>query len=77
MNKEYEDKAKALLRYAMGQRGADNEQLASRLKKMGIEMSVGDLENEISRGNFTAAFLLQCIEALDMHLPAMRRTEKQ
>ncbi|MFN4185161.1 MAG: DUF6471 domain-containing protein [Hyphomonas sp.] len=34
---------------------------------MGIEVSARGLENKISRGGFSAAFLLQCSEALKVN----------
>ncbi len=71
INVEYEDKAKALLRYAMSQRGVSPEQLSERLGKFGVEISAGGGANKISRGGFSSAFLLQCMEALDINLAAL------
>lgn len=73
INAEYEDKAKALLRFAMSQRGVTPEELADRLGKMGVDISPGGLANKISRGGFSSAFLLQCMEALDINLAALPR----
>ena len=73
INAEYEEKAKALLRYAMAQKGVDLEGLADRLNDMGIEISAGGLANKISRGGFGGAFMLQCMEALDINLVALPR----
>lgn len=73
INVEYEEKAKALLRYAMSQKGVDLEELAKRLNKMGVEISAGGLANKISRGGFGGGFLLQCMEALDINLVALPR----
>lgn len=73
INAEYEDKAKALLRYAMVQKGAGIDDLASRLNDMGVEISPGGLANKISRGGFSSAFLLQCMEALNINLVALPR----
>ena len=73
INAEYEDKAKALLRYAMAQKGVGIDELACRLNDMGVEISAGGLANKISRGGFGAAFLLQCMEALEVNLAALPR----
>ena len=73
INAEYEDKAKALLRYAMSQRGLTPEELANRLNKLGVEISAGGLANKISRGGFSAMFLLQCMEALEINLATLPR----
>lgn len=64
INIEYEDKAKALLRGTMQIKRVDVEELASRLNKMGVEISTGGVANKISRGGFSAAFFLQCMVAL-------------
>jgi hypothetical protein len=40
---------------------------------MGVEISAGGLANKISRGGFGGAFLLQCMEALDINLVALPR----
>jgi Domain of unknown function (DUF6471) len=73
INAEYEKKAKELLRYAMSQRGIGIEDLAARLEKMGIEISPGGLANKISRGGFSSAFLLQCMEAMSINLAILPR----
>lgn len=64
INVEYEEKAKDMIRGALKETGQDYEALASRLNGMGIEISARGLENKISRGGFSAAFLLQCLAAL-------------
>ncbi len=73
VNAEYEEKAKALLRYAMSQRGIGPEELADRLDKMGIEISAGGVANKISRGGFSSTFLLQCMDALEINLATLPR----
>jgi hypothetical protein len=73
INAEYEEKAKALLRYAMAQKGIGIDELARRLNAMGVEISSGGLANKISRGGFGSAFLLQCMEALEVNLVALPR----
>ncbi len=73
INVEYEEKVKALVRYAMAQKGVDLDELAKRLNKMGVEISSGGLANKISRGGFGGAFLLQCMEALDINLAPLPR----
>jgi uncharacterized protein YidB (DUF937 family) len=73
INRQYEEKAKALLRYAMAQKRVSTGDLSKRLGDMGIEISVGGLANKISHGGFGSAFLLQCMEALDTNLVALPR----
>jgi Domain of unknown function (DUF6471) len=73
INAEFEEKAKALLRYAMAQKGIGIEELTERLNKMGVQISAGGLANKISRGGFSSAFLLQCMEAMGINLAALPR----
>lgn len=73
INAEYEEKAKAMLKFAMAQRSVDFDEMARRLGKMGVEISPGGLANKISRGGFSSAFLLQCMEALDINLAPLPR----
>ena len=73
INTEYEDKAKAMVKFAMAQRGLDFEALAARLGELGVEISAGGLANKISRGGFSSAFLLQCMEAMEINLAPLPR----
>tara|TARA_R110000796_G_scaffold123164_3_gene237460 strand:+ start:525 stop:797 length:273 start_codon:yes stop_codon:yes gene_type:complete len=66
INAAYEDKAKDLLRSMIKETGNDYEALAVKLNFMGIEISARGLENKISRGGFSAAFYLQCLDALKL-----------
>lgn len=72
-NQEYEKKAKALIRYAIQREGVSFEELSERLAKKGIEISPRGIENKISRGGFSAAFLLQCTDALGVELVTLSR----
>jgi hypothetical protein len=74
VNAEFEDRAKRLLRDAIGKRGVTIEELAQRLDAIGVHMSPGGVANKISRGGFSAAFLLQCAEALDVDIKACPKT---
>ena len=73
VNVEYEDRSKKLLKYAMSQRGADYEALSEGLAAIGVTISVKGLENKISRGGFSNAFFLQCMDALDINVAALPR----
>ncbi len=73
VNVEYEDKAKDLLRDAIAQKGVTIPELTERLSAIGVEMSVGGVANKISRGGFSSAFLLQCMEALEIDLEPKTR----
>lgn len=70
INKKYEDRAKAILRDAIRQKGVTIPELTERLSAIGIDMSSGGVANKISRGGFSSAFLMQCLDALGMNLAA-------
>jgi hypothetical protein len=61
---EWEDRAKRLLRAEMARKGVTYQQLTDRLAEIGITEDEHNLRNKVARGKFTAAFLLQCLEAL-------------
>lgn len=61
---DWEDAAKRLLRAEMAKRGVTYAQLVERLNEMGIQEDERNLRNKVSRGKFTAAFMLQCFKAM-------------
>lgn len=73
VNVEYEDRAREMVRDAMRSRGVTVDQLTARLSAIGVDMSSGGVANKISRGGFSSAFLLQCMEALDVDLEPKTR----
>ncbi len=62
---EYEAKAKKLLKGELKRKGVTYAQLAERLGTIGLHETDRNLNNKISRGGFTAAFLIQCLEVID------------
>lgn len=60
----YEERAKAALRRILTERKVSYDELAAKLRRKGIEISDGGLENKIARGTFSTAFLIQCLDAL-------------
>ena len=64
VNVEYETRAKNLLKAELKRKGVTYAQLAERLADIGIHENERNLNNKISRGGFTAAFLLQCLDVI-------------
>ncbi len=64
LTQEYEEKAKNLLKGELKRRGVTYAQLVEMLAGIGVVETERNLANKISRGGFTAAFLLQCAAAL-------------
>ena len=64
---DWEAKARGLVRAEMTRHGLTYTQLVEKLKAVGISEDERNLRNKVSRGKFTAAFLLQCLSALGTH----------
>lgn len=64
VNQEYETLAKNLLKGELKRRGVTYAQLAEKLAAIGVQENERNLNNKISRGGFSAAFLLQCLKSV-------------
>lgn len=61
---EWEARVKGLLKAELKRRNVSYAQLVDRLAEIGVVDSEPNIRNKISRGKFTAVFLLQCMEAI-------------
>lgn len=61
--KDWEDQAKGLLKAELKRRNVSYAQLVEKLAAIGVNDSEPNVRNKLSRGKFTAVFLLQCLEA--------------
>jgi len=61
---EWAIKAKNILKAELKRKGIGYRDLAEKLAAMGTEMNEQSLNNKISRGGFSAAFFIQCFEAI-------------
>ncbi|MEQ9331069.1 DUF6471 domain-containing protein [Thalassobaculum sp.] len=61
---DWEAKARGLVRAEMARHNVTYSQLVERLESIGVHEDERNLRNKVSRGKFTAAFLLQCLSAL-------------
>lgn len=61
---DWESKARGLIRGEMARQGITYAQLVEKLDAVGVKEDERNLRNKVSRGKFTAAFLLACLEAL-------------
>jgi hypothetical protein len=64
---EYEEKAKNLLKGELKRKGITYAELVEKLRDIGVSETERNLANKISRGGFTAAFLIECFEAIGAH----------
>jgi len=61
---DWQEQAKWLLKSELIRRGISNEDLVSLLKNIGVEETKKGIDSKISRGTFSASFLLQCLNAI-------------
>lgn len=61
---EWETKAANLLKAELKRKGVTYAQLVDRLADIGISEKEVNVRNKLSRGKFSAAFLLQCLSAV-------------
>lgn len=61
---DYEALAANLLKAELKRKGVTYSQLVEKLNAMGVDEKEVNVRNKLSRGKFTAAFLLQCLSAI-------------
>ena len=64
VNDEWAAKVKGLLKAELKRRNITYAQLVEKLAAIGVQETEVNLRNKISRGGFTAVFLVQCLEAI-------------
>lgn len=61
---DWEAKARGLIRAEMAKQNITYSKLVERLESIGVHEDERNLRNKVSRGKFTASFLLQCLAAM-------------
>lgn len=61
---DWEMKAANLLKAELKRKGVTYAQLVDRLAAIGVDEKEVNVRNKLSRGKFTAAYFLQCLEAI-------------
>lgn len=61
---DYEAMAANLLKAELKRKGVTYAQLVEKLAEIGVDEKAVNVRNKLSRGKFTAAFLLQCLTAI-------------
>jgi hypothetical protein len=61
---DWQAQVKGLLKSELKRRNVSYADLAAKLGEIGIRESAENIANKISRGAFTAIFLVQCMEAI-------------
>ncbi len=60
-SKEWNEYVKRLLKSELVKRGISHEELASRLREIGLNETKSSIDSKICRGTFSASFLLRAL----------------
>lgn len=63
-SKNWNEHSKRLLKAELIKRGISHEELAIRLQECGITETKSSIDSKISRGTFSASFLMQCLHVI-------------
>lgn len=61
---EWEGHVKRILKSELKRKGLSYHDLAVLLKEIGVRESEPNIRNKMSRGKFSAVFMIQCLEAI-------------
>jgi hypothetical protein len=64
VDEKWQERARRLLKAELAREGLSYKELVERLEKTGLKTSPQNIANQMSRGGFSAAFLLQCLHAI-------------
>ncbi len=64
MDSEWQARVKGILKAELKRRNVSYKDLVERLGAIGVNETEPNIRTKISRGGFTAVFLLQCLEAI-------------
>ena len=63
-DKQSQDRVKGILKAELARRNLTYKDLAERLRAAGVEDNNRNISNKLSRGAFTAAFFIACMDAI-------------
>lgn len=63
---DWEAKARGVIRGEMARQGISYAKLVKKLAAIGVKEEERNLRNKVSRGKFTAAFLIQALAAMEI-----------
>jgi hypothetical protein len=61
---KWQDRVKGILKAELARRHVSYRELADRLAAIGVKDNERNIANKLSRGTFTAAFFVQCLDAI-------------
>lgn len=61
---DWEDRVAKLLKAELKRKGVTYFELTDRLEAIGVHEKEVNIRNKLARGKFSAAFMIQCLEAI-------------
>ena len=61
---DWERRVQTLLKVELAKRSLTYKQLSEKLAELGVQESEPNIRNKLSRGTFSAVFLIQCLTAM-------------
>jgi hypothetical protein len=61
---DWEQEVKGLLKAELARKGLTHSDLVLRLDALGVSVTKASIDSKLSRGTFSAVFLLQCLRAI-------------
>jgi hypothetical protein len=74
-DRDWNAHVKGMLKAELKRRNLSYKDLADMLGKIGVEDSERNITNKVNRGTFTAAFFVQCLEAIGCHMLRLRESD--
>jgi len=72
---EWQDRVKGILKAELARRHISYRDLAARLAEIGVRDNERNIANKLSRGTFTAAFFVQCLDAIGCRTLRLREDD--
>jgi len=74
-SEQWQSRVNGLLRAELARRNLSYRELVERLDQIGVKESESNIANKLARGTFTAAFFVQCLDAIDCRVLRLREDD--
>lgn len=74
-SEEWQRRASGLLRAEIARRNLSYRQVVEELAKIGVKESESNIANKLARGSFSAAFFVQCLDAVGCRVLRLKEEE--
>ena len=64
---DWESRVANLLKAELKRKGVTYSQLVVKLQEIGVDEKEVNIRNKLARGKFSAAFMVQCLESIDVY----------